>query len=147
MVRTGSNDATAGLERVARHDGIVLVFGDELADQDHDFGKEAALYIFLGTHFGPASAQADFILPITTFAEEEGTFTNLEGRVQRFWPALLPPGDARPAWLILGAVLAELTGSTVSQCAADSFAQLTTRVSAFADLTYKALGTSGAQIR
>jgi hypothetical protein len=39
---------------------------------------------------------AHFVLPVTTFAEQEGTFTNFEGRVQRFWPALQAPPLARP---------------------------------------------------
>lgn len=38
---------------------------------------------------------ADVLLPITQWAEEEGTMTNLEGRVLRRRKALDPPGQAR----------------------------------------------------
>jgi predicted molibdopterin-dependent oxidoreductase YjgC len=84
------------------------------------------------------------VLPITTHAEQEGTFTNHERRVQRFWPALQAPGMARPAWLILGALDAELTGGTAAQTAADAFADLSDAVPAFGGLTYADLGTRGA---
>jgi len=43
---------------------------------------------------------ADLLLPACTFAESEGTFTNWERRVQRFWKAIEPPGEAKPDWLI-----------------------------------------------
>ncbi len=39
---------------------------------------------------------ADVVLPATTFAEKDGTFTNTERRVQRIRKALEPPGDAKP---------------------------------------------------
>ncbi|MFN0119065.1 MAG: molybdopterin oxidoreductase family protein [Blastocatellia bacterium] len=38
---------------------------------------------------------ADVVLPAAQWAEEEGTMTNLEGRVIRRRRALLPPGEAR----------------------------------------------------
>src|SRR4051794_8939084 len=38
---------------------------------------------------------ADVVLPVTQWAEEEGTMTNLEGRVLRRRKALDPPGQAR----------------------------------------------------
>jgi formate dehydrogenase alpha subunit len=43
---------------------------------------------------------ADVVLPAATFAEKEGTFTNTERRVQRVRPAIPPPGNALPDWLI-----------------------------------------------
>ena len=111
MKRVGGDDGPGGLEDVAGHDGVVIVLGDALPDQGADFASERALCASTsGTHSGPAAAAADFVLPVTTFAEQEGTFTNHEGRVQRFWPALTAPGAARPAWLILGALVAEGTG-------------------------------------
>jgi NADH-quinone oxidoreductase subunit G len=146
MTRVGADDATGGLEGVADHDGIVLVMGDALADQGEDFGKSAALYVYLGTHGGPATQHAHFVLPTTTFAEQEGTFTNHEGRVQRFWPALQAPGAARPAWLVLGAMLAERTDDAAPRRAGESFAYLARHVPAFAGITYDDIGTRGAVV-
>jgi len=44
---------------------------------------------------------ADVVLPATSFAEKDGTFTNTERRVQRVRKALQPPGEAREDWHIL----------------------------------------------
>ena len=63
--------------------------------------------IVIGTTL-PAWARhaRDVVLPIANFAEEEGTFTNLRGRVQRFLQAKAAPGLARPSWFVLGDLLA-----------------------------------------
>ncbi|YCK80633.1 molybdopterin oxidoreductase family protein [Arthrobacter sp. D3-18] len=53
------------------------------------------------------AAEADLVLPVTQWAEEEGTLTNLEGRVIRRRRALTPPAGVRSElWLM--ARLAEL---------------------------------------
>ncbi|MGF6832597.1 assimilatory nitrate reductase catalytic subunit [Paenarthrobacter sp. TE4293] len=53
------------------------------------------------------AAEADLVLPVTQWAEEEGTLTNLEGRVIRRRRALSPPPGVRSElWLM--ARLAEL---------------------------------------
>ena len=44
---------------------------------------------------------ADVVLPATSFAEKDGTFTNSERRVQRVRKAIDPVGDSRPDWLII----------------------------------------------
>jgi predicted molibdopterin-dependent oxidoreductase YjgC len=43
---------------------------------------------------------ADVVLPGTSFAEKDGTFTNTERRVQRLRKAIEPIGDSRPDWWI-----------------------------------------------
>ena len=47
---------------------------------------------------------ADVVLPAAVSAEKDGTFTNTERRVQRVRPAVLPPGEARQDWAIIGEV-------------------------------------------
>ncbi|RMH21414.1 MAG: hypothetical protein D6701_02480, partial [Gemmatimonadetes bacterium] len=142
--RVGDADGTGGLEDVASHRGVVIVLGDPLTDQAPGFARDAALTLYLGVHPSAALAEAHAELPITTFAEAEGTFTNLRGRVQRFWPGLLPPGAARPAWLVLGAVAAALTDAEAPRTAAEAFARLGEVAPAFRGLTYEALGERGA---
>lgn len=146
MKRVGGDDAAGGLEHVSGHDGIVIVLGDALADHDASFGRRAGLFVYLGTHAPAASAAAHLVLPTTTFAEQEGTFTNHEDRVQRFWPALQPPGMARPPWLVLGALAAELGGRPAPRSAAEAFRALAEAVPAFAGLDYEALGAVGRRV-
>ena len=98
----------------------------------------------MGTHASAGAAHADFVLPISTHAEGEGSFTNLERRVQRFAKAMDAPGMARPAWLVLGALAAETGGGDAPRSAADAFAALGQSVSAFAGITWEDVGTRGA---
>jgi formate dehydrogenase alpha subunit len=44
---------------------------------------------------------AHVALPGAAVSEKSGSFTNLEGRIQNFSPAVPPPGDAKPDWEIL----------------------------------------------
>jgi formate dehydrogenase major subunit len=53
---------------------------------------------------------ADVVLPAVTFAEEDGTFTNTERRVQRVRKAIDPVGDAKPDWWITCELAKRLNG-------------------------------------
>jgi predicted molibdopterin-dependent oxidoreductase YjgC len=44
---------------------------------------------------------ADVVLPATSFAEKDGTFTNSERRVQRVRKTIEPVGQSRPDWEII----------------------------------------------
>jgi len=50
------------------------------------------------------AAIADVVLPATTFAEKDGTFTNSERRVQRVRKIVEPIGQSRPDWEIIGEI-------------------------------------------
>ncbi|MEX1259111.1 MAG: 2Fe-2S iron-sulfur cluster-binding protein [Gemmatimonadota bacterium] len=108
MKRVGTNDATGGLESLAAHAGKLVVLGDELEDAGPEFGAEAAAYLYLGSYPTEGAGRAKVVLPITTFAEEEGSFTNHARIVQRYEPALQAPGMARPAATVLEALRAAL---------------------------------------
>jgi NADH-quinone oxidoreductase subunit G len=125
--------------------GIVIVLGDDLAGQAADFAKDADLFIAVTAKASAAVRTADFVLPATTFAEAEGTFTNHEGRVQRFWPAVQPPPLARPAWQILGVLIAGLDETdTAPATAADAFLRLGDWHPEYSGLSYDVIGSRGA---
>jgi len=44
---------------------------------------------------------ADVVLPAASLAQKEGSFTNVQGRVQRFERAFLPPPPARAHWELI----------------------------------------------
>ena len=44
---------------------------------------------------------AHVVLPASSFAEISGTYTNLEGRPQKFAAAIPPAGESRPDWWIV----------------------------------------------
>jgi NADH-quinone oxidoreductase subunit G len=142
--RVGADDATGGLDPVSG--GVVVVLGDAFEDLDASVAQSADLLVALGTRTGATELGAHFILPVTTFAECEGTFTNYAGRVQRFWPALQPPGAARPAWLILGALTGHVRGAAGPVSADQAFATAGELAPAFAGIGYADIGTSGALV-
>ncbi len=144
LQRVGRDDGTGGLDGAARHEGILLVLGDDLADVDTGFGDSADLFVVLGTHRTAASGGAHFALPTTTFAEQEGTFTNRDGRVQRFLPALQAPGAARPPWLVLRMLLGQITGAAVPTTASEAFAIGAPEQAALGGLDYERIGSRGA---
>lgn len=54
------------------------------------------------------AARADVVLPGTVWCEDEGTTTNLEGRVVKINQAAEPPGQARRDWEILNELAARM---------------------------------------
>ncbi len=68
--------------------------------------------IYQGHHGDSGAARADVILPGAAYTEKPGTYVNTEGRVQRGFLAVYPPGDAREDWKILRA-FSELIGHTL----------------------------------
>jgi len=133
------------LDELADHDGVVLVLGDALDDLLEGTTKNAALVVYFGAYTSPALTSADFQFPITTFAEQEGTFTNLDGRVQRFWPALSAPGAARPAWLVLGALSGALRDEEGPSRADQAFALVAQAVESYEGMDYETIGAEGVQ--
>jgi len=60
-----------------------------------------AEFVVVQDIFMTGTAQfAHVVLPATSFAEKDGTFTNLERRVQLVRKAIEPIGEARPDWWI-----------------------------------------------
>jgi len=67
-----------------------------------------------------ASENAGVTFPSRTIAESDGTFTSAERRIQRFYPAVPPLGDALPGFVIT-AQIAEKMGVTLDMDAEDIF--------------------------
>ena len=131
---------------VASHTGALFVLDDPLDGAPEGFGASAAIFVYLGTRLSPAARRADIVIPVTTFAEMEGTFTNFEGRVQRFAPALQPPGLARPLWMSGSATLERLGTGSAYRSAAETFAALAGDYEEFDGLTYESIGPGGSLI-
>ncbi|MAG35492.1 MAG: NADH dehydrogenase (quinone) subunit G [Dehalococcoidia bacterium] len=70
--------------------------------------------------FETATARtADAVLPALSFAERDGTLTNVEGRIQRLGVAVTPEGDGLADWRILANLSGHLDGSLGFSCAAE----------------------------
>src|SRR5438105_181555 len=91
--------------------------------------------VVLDTDRREASEYADVVLPIATYAECDGTFTNHAGRVQRFSAAVSPPGEVRAGWLVLAELAARLAGGEPFAGAEAVFAALAEECAAFRGLS------------
>jgi NADH-quinone oxidoreductase subunit G len=56
------------------------------------------LFVAQATNEGPVTAEAHVLLPAAVHTEDEGTFVNVDGIVQRFRKAYPPRGDSQPHW-------------------------------------------------
>ena len=72
-------------------------------DMRHVIGalKNAELLVVQDIFLNETAELADVVLPGTSYAEKDGTFSNTERRVQRVRAAVEPVGDARPDWQIV----------------------------------------------
>jgi len=94
---------------------------------------------------------ADVVLPATTFAEKDGTFTNSERRVQRVRKVIEPIGESRPDWEIicdLGRRLsAKLDLGAESEFTYDNTSEIWTEMAALtpsmAGISYERLDNEG----
>jgi formate dehydrogenase (NADP+) alpha subunit len=62
---------------------------------------------------------AHIVLPACTYIEKEGTFTNLEGRVQRIRQSMDPIGESLPDWHIMTAIASGLGQAMAYESAYD----------------------------
>ncbi len=86
----------------------------------------------------PLTEVADVLIPSATHAEKEGTFTNLQGRVQRIHQAMAPKGQAETDLEALRRVAARLFPADEAFLTADAldvFAELRGTVSTLAEVS------------
>ncbi len=91
----GSNKALKKIE-----DGDVEVIF--LLGQDNlKIKKSNEFIIYIGSHGDNGADMADLILPGAAYTEQDGYFTNLEGKLQKAYKASYPPGEAKEDWQII----------------------------------------------
>ena len=82
---------TQNLQKVYDADVLYLLNADEVNIDK----KNNQFIIYQGSHGGENSRIANVILPSAAYSEKNGSFVNLEGRVQRSYKASYPPGFAK----------------------------------------------------
>jgi NADH dehydrogenase/NADH:ubiquinone oxidoreductase subunit G len=93
--------------------GLLIVSGDEAAANPavRALAELAERVLVISMFHGLAAGWADLVLPGTSYLERDGTYVNLEGRVQRLRRAVIPPAPDELAWI---SRLAERFGVEVS---------------------------------
>lgn len=108
----GLPDLPAAIE-VGKVKAVVMIGQNQvLPDTTGELGRAFAKLEFLAVHETFLRDLEPFVtvaLPATSFAENDGSSTSFERRVQRVRPAIEPMGECRPAWRAI-AGLAERMG-------------------------------------
>jgi NADH-quinone oxidoreductase subunit G len=93
--------------------GLLIVSGDEAAANPvvRAMAEQAEKVLVISMFHGLAAGWADLVLPGTSYLERDGTYVNLEGRVQRLRRAVIPPAPDELGWI---SRLAERFGVEVS---------------------------------
>ena len=90
---------------------------------------------------------AHVLLPGAAFAEKEGTFTNVQGRVQRLRRVFPPPGEARPDWEIFRDAAEALGGKLDFQSLRDVMEAFAQKATGYAGMTHEAVGSAGMPVK
>jgi NADH-quinone oxidoreductase subunit G len=117
------DEESEGLESI----GLLVVSGDEAAGDDNvrALAEQAEATIVISMFGGLSAGWADLILPGTSYLERDGTFVNLEGRLQRLRRTVEPPCPDELEWI---AQLAARFDVDVAPYAAALFAEVSERV-------------------
>jgi len=89
---------------------------------------------------------ADVVLPGTTFAEKDGTFTNSTGWVQRIRKTIDPPGEARVDWEITQQLAKQLGGEMNYHFAGEIALAIAENVPGYTDATHQKIGDAGIKL-
>ena len=86
------------------------------------------------------TAAADVVLPAASYAEQDGTFTNNDGLVQRVRQSIEPLHQSKPDWVIVAQLAAELGLDFGYQMSASAvFREIGEKVPAYSGMRYPLL--------
>jgi len=88
---------------------------------------------------------ADVVLPVASFAEKDGTFSNTERRVQRVRKAIEPPGEAKTDWEVICGISNQFGYPMSYTSAEDIFEEIRTLTPSYAGITYSRIEKEGLQ--
>jgi NADH-quinone oxidoreductase subunit G len=124
----------------------VVIVADATFASPPDFGGAAV--VLIGTHTpGWASSTVHVALPVTNFAEEEGTFTNLRGRVQRYLQARTGPAQVRPSYRVIAELATAIGAGPLPMLASAVFDAMAAAIPAYGGMTYRSIGLQGAMLQ
>jgi len=133
-------DAMAKLEGAS----LAVLLDVELEDAELERLARAGSMVVLTTLDDERLKGAALLLPVTSMAEEHGTYVNRSLRIQRYTQAKAAPGMARPAWWVAAEAWAlGEPGRSAPDTAAAAFARLSETIPALGGLTYGELGLTG----
>ena len=91
--------------------------------------------VVLAAHKADWQTGASCVLPVAAWSEEDGTYTNYQGRVQLADKAVEPGGDILPVWEVFAMLLHASGAESRWMTADDVFRTLTESVAAYSQVT------------
>ena len=79
-----------------------------LGSDNLEFQKNDEFIVYQGSHGDRGAEVADIILPNATYTEQNGLYSNLEGRIQECKKASYPIGEALEDWKIFNRIIKKL---------------------------------------
>ena len=127
----------------------LYVMGEDIINRSHNGGHvrgalEKIDFIVVQDMFLSETALfADVVLPSASFSEREGTWTNMEGRVQKINKAIEPIGESRADWEIIKELANRMGGNFKYSFTEDVFKEITTVIPAYGGITYSSIKNNG----
>ncbi len=101
--------------------------------------RRAKFLVVLARTANALTRTADVVIPAASLAESEGTFTNVQGRVQKFERAFLPKPPARAHWELVLQLAVALGWGDRNWTPSDVRRMIQKEVEGYADVTEKEL--------
>jgi len=104
-ILSSKNGKNITLEKIKNNEfDVIFLFGQE----NLKFKKNDEFIIYVGSHGDRGAEMANLILPGATYTEQDGYFTNLEGKIQKAYKASYPPDEAKEDWEIINELAGQL---------------------------------------
>ena len=95
---SSNNGKNVALQNIKNNNfDFIFLFGQD----NLEFEKKNEFIVYIGSHGDKGAEIADIILPGSAYTEQDGYYTNLEGKVQKSFKATYPPGNAKEDWIII----------------------------------------------
>jgi formate dehydrogenase major subunit len=123
----------------------MYLFGEEMAMVDSNINyvqetfEKLDFFIVQDVFFSKTAQFADVVLPASPSLEKEGTFTNTERRIQRFYQVFEPLGDSKPDWQIIQEVANRLGAQWKYTHPSEILAEAASLAPLFAGMSYERL--------
>ncbi|MFB4164503.1 formate dehydrogenase subunit alpha [Alteribacillus sp. JSM 102045] len=123
----------------------MYLFGEEMALVDsninyvHQAFEKLEFFVVQDIFFSKTAQYADVVLPAAPSLEKEGTFTNTERRIQRFYKVFEPLGNSKPDWEIFQELANKCGANWYYDSPAEIMDEAAKLAPAFAGVSYKRL--------
>lgn len=136
--REALKDAGMSAKDMGLKSKVLYIIAADPAREDPKF-RNPGFMIVQDLFLTETAQKADVVLPAASWAERDGTFTNIERRVQYFTRGLEPMQNARPDWEIIRDVANQLGAKWQYNSTAEVMHEITQTVPLYAKMSHDRL--------